>query len=179
MESIDADDVVIATQADVAARLLADVAPDAAARIGALRYNPLAIVQLEADTGVRGLGFQVGFETPPPMLRGVTFHDCLFGRSKLCTAFLGGARHPEVVELDEDALGVLAASELRRTLGCEARPLAAAHVRMPAWDLSWSGLADIALPPGLHVAGGWWSRPGLPGRFAEARRVAEKLHATD
>jgi oxygen-dependent protoporphyrinogen oxidase len=46
---------------------------------------------------------------------------------------------------------------------------------MPAWDLSWQALDGLDLPAGLHLAANWWSRPGLPGRLAEAERMARKL----
>jgi len=175
-EVIEAANVVLTTPAPVAAELLGPSAPDAAAIVGTLRYNPLAVVHLEADTPLRGLGFQVAF-TEALTLRGVTFNDSLFGRRKLYTAYLGGARHPEVAGMDDSTVADLAVAEFRECTGYAARPLAVAHERMPAWDVSWSALAGLSLPDGIHVAANWWSRPGLPGRIAEARRTARALGA--
>ncbi len=172
---IEAEHVVVTAPAPVAGRLLERVAPAEGARVRALRYNPLAIVQLDADTELHGLGFQVAFERPAGLLRGVTFNSSLFGRTNLYTAFLGGALRPEVVDMPEDSLAESAVSEFRRTTGYEARPLAVGRAWMPAWDVSWRGMGNLSLPEGLHLAGGWWSRPGLPGRFAEARRVADAV----
>jgi len=131
-------------------------------------------VRLFAHTDLRGLGFQVAF-TEDTMLRGVTFNDSLFDRTDLYTAYLGGARHAEVTGMNEDDLAREAEREFERCTGHPARAISVAHERMPAWDLSWRALQEVELPDGLHLAGNWWSRPGLPGRVAEAETLAARL----
>lgn len=174
-EDVEAASVVLAVPAPVAADLLARIAPRAASVIGGLRYNPLGVVHLDAETDLRGLGFQVSFTERHRALRGVTFNHSLFGRRNLYTAYLGGALRPDVAALSEDALATLAVKEFGETTGFEAEPLAAAHERVPAWDVTWRDLADVSIPDGLYLSGNWWSRPGLPGRFAEAERLASAL----
>lgn len=174
--AVDAEHVVLTAPAPVTARLLSGVARSAAEAIGSLRYNPLAVVHMEADTDLRGLGFQVAFTEPRLALRGVTFNDSLFGRRNLFTAYLGGARHPEVEDLPEEALARRAVEEFRLCTGYTPSVLSVKHERMPAWDVSWEALTGLALPPGVHLAANWWSRPGLPGRMAEATRLARQLH---
>ena len=66
----------------------------------------------------------------------MTFNDSLFGRSGVYTAYLGGAKRPEVVEWSDERLGAAAVAEFRAVTGYDARPLAVARERMPAWDLS-------------------------------------------
>jgi protoporphyrinogen/coproporphyrinogen III oxidase len=173
--TFDASDVVLATPSAVAASLLEPMAPSAASVMGGLRYNPLGVVHLDAETDLRGLGFQVSFTERHRMLRGVTFNDSLFDRPNLYTVYLGGALRPDVAEMSTDALAEVAVDEFRATTGFEGRPLAAEHEWVPAWDVTWRGLAEISLPDGLRVAGNWWSRPGVPGRLAEAERVASAL----
>jgi oxygen-dependent protoporphyrinogen oxidase len=131
-------------------------------------------VHLHARTELRGMGFQVSF-AEPLALRGVTYNDSLFGRTGVYTAYLGGGTRPDVVELDDDALGRLAVEEFRACTGYESRPLSVAREAMPAWDKTWSALDGLRLPPGLSVTANWESRPGLPGRFARARGLAEQL----
>jgi oxygen-dependent protoporphyrinogen oxidase len=173
--TLEAEAVVLSTPAPVASRLLAGVAPEAAGAVGSLRYNPLAVVHLDAETGLRGLGFQVAFTEAELALRGVTFNASLFGRQNLYTAYLGGARHPEVAVMDDEALARRAVDEFRRCTGYDSRPLAVEHERMPAWDVTWGALEGLEIPDGLHLAANWWTRPGLPGRLAEAERVARKV----
>jgi oxygen-dependent protoporphyrinogen oxidase len=173
-ETIDASQVVLTTPAAATARLLQPIASDAAERIGRLRYNPLGVVHLLARTELRGLGFQVSF-AEPLALRGVTYNDSLFGRAGVYTAYLGGGARPEVVELDDDALARLAVEEFRVCTGYDSRPLSVAREAMPAWDRTWSALEGLRLPAGLSLTSNWESRPGLPGRFARARALADRL----
>lgn len=173
--SLCAEAVVLTTPAPVTGRLLRAVAPDAGDAIARLRYNPLAVVHLDAETELQGMGFQVAFSETERVLRGVTFNDSMFGRTNLYTAYLGGARSPEVVELDDAGLAALAVSEFRYCTGYDAAPLAVDRERIPAWDITWNAIRDLELPTGLHIAANWWSRPGLPGRLAEATRVARGL----
>lgn len=175
---LDAARVVLTTPAQVTSDLLRDVAPAAADDIGSLRYNRLAVVHLDADTELRGLGFQVSFTEPETGLRGVTFNDSMFGRENLYTAYLGGARSPGIPELDDREISALAVREFRRCTGYDATPLSVERERMPAWDVSWAAVRDLELPPGLEVAANWWSRPGLPGRLEEAVAVATRLVET-
>lgn len=173
--TIEAAHVVLATPAPVTARLLAPVAPAAASAIGRLHYNPLAVVHLEAETELRGIGFKVSFTERQMTLTGVTFNDSLFGRRNLYTAYLGGARRTEVASMHPEELGRLAVREFRTCTGYDARVLSVERERMPAWDLSWSALQSLEVPSGLRLAGNWWSRPGLPGRLAEAAAIARAL----
>jgi oxygen-dependent protoporphyrinogen oxidase len=177
--TVEADAVVLTAPARATAALLDPVAPDAAASLRRLRYNPLGVVHLDAETPLTGLGFQVAFTEKEMALRGVTYNHAMFGRHNVYTAYLGGARHPEVVHLDDEALGRLAMDEFRLCTGYDSRPLAVEREEMPAWDASWSALEGFRLPDGLYVAANWMGRPGIPGRLADARRTAERLAGRD
>jgi len=166
--------VVLATPAPVTARLLEESVPASAEVVRGLRYNPLGVVHLDAQTDLEGLGFQVAFTEDIP-LRGVTFNDSLFDRQDLYTAYLGGARHPDLGSMAKDEMAAMAEREFERCTGFSARAIAVEHERMPAWDVTWRGLHDIQVPERLHLAGNWWSRPGLPGRVAEASEIASRV----
>jgi oxygen-dependent protoporphyrinogen oxidase len=173
-DELRARDIVITTPAPVAARLVAAAAPDAAARFARLHYNPLGVVHLYAETSLRGLGYQVSF-AEPLMTRGVTWNDSLFGRRGVYTAYLGGAKHPEIVADTDAAIGDVAVREFRLATGCDARVLSVERERMPAWDSSWRALQGLTLPAGLHVHANWESRPGIPGRLVMAQRLSGQL----
>jgi oxygen-dependent protoporphyrinogen oxidase len=175
-ERIDAEHVVITAPAAVAAALLRDVAADAARGIEQLVYNPLAVVHLHAHTDLRGLGYQVSF-AEPLITRGVTWNDSLFERAGVYTVYLGGAKNPWVANESPELLARIAVDEFRLATGYEARPLSVELERMPAWDRSWSGLAALRLPHGLHLHANWEARPGIAGRLAQSRRLAERLAA--
>lgn len=175
---VEASAVVLTTPAPVTSRLLESVAPEASVAVGGLRYNHLATVHLDADTDLRGMGFKVAFTERALSLTGVTYNDRLFGRRNLHTAYLGGARNPEVESMDDEELADVAVRDFRTTTGRDARVLAVSRERMPAWDVTWEALPrSLQLPGGLRLAGNWWSRPGLPGRLAEATALARELAA--
>jgi oxygen-dependent protoporphyrinogen oxidase len=179
-EDVEAGTVVLACAAPAAARLLAELEPDAARRIASLVYNPLAVVHLDAGaTGLGGLGYQVAFGEGLAT-RGVTWNDSLFGgeglgRSGVYTAFLGGAQMASVVAEPDDRIGDLAAREFERVSGHPAGILGVSRTSIPAWDDSWQALAGLALPPGIRAAASWRSRPAMAGRLLEASRLAEEL----
>jgi len=173
---IEASDVVLTTPADVTATLLREAAPEAAGRLAQLRYNALAIVHLHSNARLDGAGYQVSFgerlET-----RGVTFNTNLFGRDGVYTAFLGGARNPGLVDLPDIRIAAIASAEFELVTGAEARALRVSRTRMPAWDRSWTALDGLELPARIHLAANYESRPGIPGRVAQARQLARALAA--
>jgi oxygen-dependent protoporphyrinogen oxidase len=173
--TIQAEAVVFTTPADVTACIVAEAAPEVGAALGMLTYNPLAVVHLDAETDLRGFGFQVSFTERDFALRGVTFNDSLFGRRNVHTAYLGGAHRPDVVSMPDDDIADAAMTDFRRCTGEDARPLAVTRQRVAAWDVSWRAIEGLEAPAGLRFAGSWRSRPGIAGRLAEARSVAAQL----
>lgn len=174
--AVDVGRVVLTIPADRAARLLRPLAPDAAERLGFLRYNPLALVHLRSDARLRGFGFKVAFGEEL-RLRGVTYNDAIFGRTGLFTAFLGGMEDPAALQLDDDALGALAMRDFEAVTGYAADVLHVHRTRIPSWDRSWEALDGLTLPFGVHLASGYTGRPGVPGRLAEAEELAETIAA--
>lgn len=172
-ERVECERIVLTTPADVTAGLLAPIAPDAA-RLERLTYNPLAVVHLRAEGAPRAMGYQVALgerlET-----RGVTFNESLFGRDGVYTAYLGGARNPEMVRMPDLRIGAIAAAEFELATGRPAEVLNVSRVRMPAWDRSWAALEGLTLPPGVHLAANYESRAGVPGRLLRARQLAAEL----
>lgn len=173
-DRLEAEHVVITTPASAAAAMLNGIAPAAAARISTLNYNPLTVVHLHADTELHGLGYQVSL-AESLVTRGVTWNDSLFGRTGVYTAYLGGARNPWIARESVERAGELAVAEFRTVTGSDAGVLSVEQERMPAWDRTWSALQPLELPPNLHVHANWMARPGIPGRLATSRRLAETL----
>lgn len=172
--SLRAEHVVLTVPARAAANLLRDAAPEQAQRIGALIYNPLAVVHLVARIAVRGMGYQVSL-AEEMVTRGVTWNHSLFGREGVNTVYLGGAKNPWVATETHERLARIAMDEFRAVTGAEARLLSVANEWIPAWDRSWQAIQSLDLPDGLHVHANWASRPGIPGRLAGARDLSQSL----
>jgi oxygen-dependent protoporphyrinogen oxidase len=180
-EPVDVDRVVLSLSAPQAAEVLRGEAPDAAGRIGRLRYNRLAVVHLRADRSpggvpLHGFGYQVAFGEPLET-RGCTWNGPIFDRDRLCAAYLGGMRHPELLEWDDQRIVDTALEEFRAVTGHDARALNVGRTWIPAWDGSWDALDGLELPEGVELCANWNARPGIPGRASMAKRVAERLAA--
>ncbi len=172
-----ADAIVLSCPSDAAAGLLGQAYPELAARLSALRYNRLALVFLEAETKLRGLGYQVAFGESLET-RGVTWNDSLFGRPGLYTAYLGGMKNPDLPDWDDDRIAGIACKEFEVATGYPAQAVHVSRTRIPAWDETWDALDGIEWPPDLHMCSNYTARPGILGRIVEAKRLATEL-ATD
>lgn len=176
--TVRAEAVVLTCPADSAAEILEGTVPEAAARLSRIRYNPLAMVHLSVEGGPEGYGYQIapgeGFVT-----RGVTFNESLFGpghgRRGVHTAYLGGATAPRAVERPDGELASTAVEEFRRVTGREAEVLRVGRTCMAAWDRSRAALEEVELPEGVRICAAYESRAGIPGRLAEAERLADEL----
>ncbi|MCG8466926.1 MAG: protoporphyrinogen oxidase [Gemmatimonadetes bacterium] len=173
-EAVRVGRLVVTTPASEAGRLFRSAAPELAARLRGLRYNAVCVVPLEVASTPDGFGFQVAFRAPW-RTRGVTWNASIFDRPGLATAYLGGGVDPDLAEWDDDRIGRLVAREYASIHGVEARPLAVARPRLPAWDASWSALDDLPVPDGVHLLANYRSRLGISARIREAETLAEQL----
>lgn len=125
-ETLLARRVVLATPAGAAAELLEPLDPDAADRLRAVEYAPLASVALgidpsRVDENIRGFGYLVPREAGIRLL-GTLFPSRVFsGRApsgrELAMAMVGGRRWPEVVQAEEGAILREVEAGLAQTLG--------------------------------------------------------------
>lgn len=174
-ETFEVDRVVLTVPAERAAELLHREAPTAAARLGLLRYNRLAVVHLEGPKGqLHGLGYQVAYGSRI-RTRGVTWNDSAMGRPGVFTAYLGGARDPELLELDDGEIGDIARREFQEVTGLDTEPLNVSRMRIPSWDRSWTLLEGMALPEGIYLCSNYESRVGIPGRITRASMMVREL----
>ena len=169
-----ATSLVLTAPGGRAAELLAAEAPESAQRLRRLTYNRLALVHLLADGPDGGLGYQVAYGEAL-RTRGVTWNAPALGRNGVYTAFLGGARDPEALELTDPEVGEIAGREFREVTGFQARVLNVSRTRVPAWDQSWAALEGLSLPEGIILCTNYESRIGIPGRVEQARSLAEAL----
>lgn len=177
---VGADRVVVTTAADDAAELLRGDAGDCADALDALRYNPLAVVHLDASVEGpvggrdRWMGYQVALDEGTAT-RGVTWNDAIFGRDGVHTCYLGGASAPDVVREADDEVAATAVEEFEAVTGGDAEPLNVHRTRMPAFDESWTAIEAMEPPEGVRIAGNYTGRAGIPGRLRQGRRIADAL----
>ncbi|MEU6868749.1 protoporphyrinogen oxidase [Streptomyces sp. NPDC046876] len=198
--TVEADAVVLATPAGPAARLLAPLAPAAAAELRAVEYASMALVTMafrrrdlpDAVADGRASGFLV------PSVDGRGIKASTFSSSKWSWAgadpdlFLlrtSVGRHGDEDDLErEDAeLVDLSLADLGEAVGLAARPVASTVTR---WD---GGLpqypvghldrvarirTSVAALPGLAVCGALYDGVGIPACIASAGTAADVVIAT-
>jgi len=169
-ETREVERVCIATPAGEAARLVESIAPDAAAALSGVPYTPLVVAHLSAPAGERRAGF--GHLVVPQSGRrilGAIWSSSLFpGRAPsdraLYTAFLGGARDPDALELVDEEVVEIASRDLSAALEIRERFEPVRITRypraIPQYDLAHSGRMEAlsraeAAVPGLSFLGSY------------------------
>jgi oxygen-dependent protoporphyrinogen oxidase len=190
---LEADAVILATPAVAAADLVAPFAPSLAAEVRAIRYASTGIVTLayrRAEIGQPLDGF--GLIIPRGegrAINAITLTSQKFpGRAPddhlLLRVFVGGARTPEALALDDERLLALARAELRAIFGIAAAPVLSRVHRWengnPQYDvghLDRVARIERLAPEGLTLCGAAYGGVGIPdcvrqGQEAAARALA-------
>ncbi|RKH83841.1 protoporphyrinogen oxidase [Corallococcus sp. AB045] len=189
---LSASHVVLAVPAHVAASLVRPLDAELAEKADAIPYAPIAVVHLGFAPGTvpkpDGFGFLVPAVEGTAMLGTIhvstTFPFRVEGGRVLLTCLMGGARRPEVVSRDEDALVALAREEMKTMAGLTATPELTAVFRWPRGIPQYTvgHLERLAAMeerlkrwPGLHLTGNAYRGVGVNDCLRDAARLAEAL----
>ncbi|MDQ1289498.1 MAG: protoporphyrinogen/coproporphyrinogen oxidase [Actinomycetota bacterium] len=201
-EPLDVDDVVLATPAWAAEKLLRPVAPSAADAVKGIPYVGVATVVLAySPEAVGGVPSGTGFLVPPVerrLLVGCTWSTSkwphlLEGRSPdagdppvVIRAMVGRDGDQAWSGMDDAVLVTAVRRELAASMGVHGEP-DAVHVRrlplaMPQYTVGHADrlrAADRALaePPGLYLTGAGYRGVGLAACLAQAKNVAAAVRA--
>lgn len=184
---------IVATSARAAGELLGG----AAAALGTVPHPAVATVGLGfADAELRapfeGFGVLRAGATPIPgagPVIGVVFGSSVFeGRApaghRAMSAILGGARHPEVLELSDAALADHAAAAIDALMGLRGGPRVAVVSRWPLGipqftprHLRRITTVRAALPPSIKLAGSYLEAIGMEPAVASGFSAADAVMA--
>ncbi|RKH46781.1 protoporphyrinogen oxidase [Corallococcus llansteffanensis] len=187
-----ASQVVLAVPSHVAAGLLRPLDEPLAAKLEGIPYAPIAVVHLGFAPGATpkpdGFGFLVPAVEGKAVLGTIhvstTFPFRAEGGRGLLTCLMGGARRPDVVARDEDALVALAREELKAMTGLSATPELTQVVRWPrgipqytVGHLERLASLDAGLKrwPGLHLTGNAYRGVGVNDCIRDATRLGDAL----
>jgi oxygen-dependent protoporphyrinogen oxidase len=195
-ELVEADAVVLATPARPTARLLSDVAPEAALELARIEYASMAIVTMAFQAHDLPEVGGSGFLAPP--VDGHAVKAATFSYAKwdwvraagdgllLLRCSIGRHREEAVLQVPDEELVDLAVGDLRDALGLSVRPVDT-HVQrwggaLPQYAV---GHLDrvaairraVAGIPGLAVSGAAYDGLGIPACIASARLAADKVLA--
>ncbi|MFN3199027.1 MAG: protoporphyrinogen oxidase [Bradymonadia bacterium] len=193
-DPIEADAVVLATPTAAMARILAGVAPAAVAPLEAIPYAPAVVVGLgfpkaQMPGALDAFGYLVPSTEHRKILGGLftssIFPDRAPNGHVMTRSILGGARHPDLINLDDDALIHLVRGELSVALrGPMPEPTFARVIR---WDsaipqyvlghqLRVSEVKSaVASLKGVYLAGNGLFGVGLPDCASRGEAVAEQI----
>lgn len=190
--AVEADHVVLATEAYTAGRLLRYIDPALATLLGEITYASSATVTLGYRRGdvphpLDGFGFVVP-RTERRAVLACTFSSVKYpGRAPdghaLLRCFLGGTLNEGMLQSDDGALVARAREELRQALGVTAEPVLTRVVRwpkaMPQYHVGHLGRVEAigqcaAAIPGLHLAGGAYQGVGIADCVRSGEAAAER-----
>lgn len=194
-ESLDADRVVLAVPARVAASLVQDVSPQLSAWLQGVRYAGVAVVSLgfriaDLPRPLDGYGYLVARSEGLATL-GVVWESSLFpGRAPegyaLLRVVLGGSRRPEVVGWPAGRQARVARDELAGVMGVTADPV---MQQVTAWPqaiaqytvghLERRAAIDTALAalPGLSLCGSSYDGVSFGDAIASGVQCSVRLQA--
>lgn len=195
-ETVEADAVVLATPAAPTARLLAEVAPDAAAGLGAVETASVAVVTLVLRTRdvPDGLLARSGFLVPPVeqhAIKASTFSSAKWDWVRaldpdhvVLRTSLGRHREEAALQAGDDDLVRASLADLAAMAGVRARPVAS-HVQrwggaLPQYAVGHPARVgrvrdDLARLSGLQVCGAAYDGVGIPAVIGSARRAVASL----
>jgi len=186
-------DVIIATPAWVAARLLASDFSAVSEAMQSIRYVSSGAVFFaykrdKVAERLRGYGFLVP-NCEGRRINGATWISNKFEHRSpaegfLVRCFVGGDRTAEQLDMDDGALVRVCRDELREIAGITAEPLFSRVYRWrqsnPQYDVGHATRsqqidAELSNYPGLHVTGSGFRGIGLPDCVRDGRETARRL----
>lgn len=188
---LDADYVVIATQADTASHLVHHVAPATSKHLSRIRYSGIASVTLAYRRDDVGHPLDA-YGVVVPSSVGVEIDGIQFASSKwnhrapddiaLIRAFFGGPQTRHMLEHDDDTALTIVKRELATMLDITDEPLSYRLLRWeqgyPQYDVGHLDLvADIetSLPKKLYVVGNAYPGVGVPDTVRYSKQTAEQI----
>ena len=199
-ETVTCDRLVLATPAAPAGRLLAELAPTAAAELAAVEYASMAVVTLafrvDDVAGVTALADDSGFLVPPVdgrTIKASTFSGTKWGWVReagategvlLLRTSVGRHREEAILQRSDEELVAASLADLADATGLSAVPVDS-HVQRWGGGLPQYAVghldrvarvrAAVARVPGLGVCGAAYDGVGIPACIASAHRAVAEL----
>jgi oxygen-dependent protoporphyrinogen oxidase len=192
-EVLEADAVVIATEAWAASLLLADVDAAVAHALSGIPSSSSATVSLAFDT--EDVGFDLNaFGVLCPMAEKRSLMACTLSSTKwrgrapegktLVRGFVGGPHNQRIMENDDATITTTVIKEFREILGLTAYPIWTRIFRwtngMPQYTLGHLDRVGViserlASTPGLGIGGGSYTGVGVPNCIESGEKAVSKV----
>jgi oxygen-dependent protoporphyrinogen oxidase len=188
--------LILATPSPATAKLLQPIDTALGADLASIAHSGTAIVSLAYEAGQIGHPLD-GMGAVVPAIEKSPILACSFSSRKyphrapdgmeLLRVFVGGARRPELAEMDDDQLRPLVLTELSRLLQIRGEPcycrIAHWPGTMPQYHVGHKELvsrieARVAALPNLQLAGNAYHGVGIPDCIHGGELAAERVLAT-
>jgi protoporphyrinogen/coproporphyrinogen III oxidase len=193
--TVDADALVLAIPAHQATQVIRPLAQDLSAVLAQIPYVPVILVHLgyalsALSAPPEAYGFFVPASERLKILGAIFASAILAGRAperfSLFSLRLGGARHPEMLDLPDQELVAIAHADLRGLLGLGAAPMFSHVVRhqhaLPQYTLGhMQRVAALEAGerrlPGLYFHGNAYHNAGVPELVGRSGKLARRMMA--
>ncbi len=189
-----ADAVVLAVQPHVAASLLEELDPDGTSALADIAAPPVSVVFLgyrrdQVDHPLDGLGY-LTTKGPDQVISGVQFNSTMFeGRAPdghvSLSAYVGGARNPDLAKMEQKDLFSEVHKELGTMLGIKGKPVTS-RLRMwarglPQYTIGHQKRREIIQASnrriaGLYLTGNYLGGVSVSNCLETAHSTADALH---
>lgn len=190
-ETLHADKLIVATQADTASDLVASVAPDTSQHLAKIRYSGIASLSLVyRRDDVRHPLDAYGVVIPSSV--GIELDGIQFASSKwdnrapdnlaLIRAFFGGPQTRHMLDYTDETVRRVIQRELESILHITGQPL---HHRLLRWDQGYPqydvGHLDLvaqiekSLPDDIFLVGNAYSGVGVPDTVHRSQQIAQHI----
>ncbi|HSH05045.1 MAG TPA: protoporphyrinogen oxidase [Anaerolineae bacterium] len=186
--SLHAGTIILAVPAYIAARLVADIAPQVTPLLNQIRYVSTGTITLayhrqDIPHPLNGFGIVIP-RSEQRQINAITWSSVKFDHRApqdyaLLRVFFGGSRTPEMMTLDDDHLRQIVQQELHDIMGIQAPPHLHRIYRWPQatpqYDVGHLDRIDAiedALPLGIFVTGSPYRGLGLPDCIHQAEQTA-------
>tara|TARA_B100000959_G_scaffold41681_2_gene41869 strand:- start:3315 stop:4751 length:1437 start_codon:yes stop_codon:yes gene_type:complete len=191
--SMSADAVMLATPANITARLVEQTAPKVTELLNRIRYVSTATVSIAYKKegfphSLDGFGFVI------PRTEGKRILACTWTSSKfparvpegcvMLRCFIGGAMREDLAEQDEDAIGTMVREELIDLMGIDREPVflkvfhnkkSNVQYQVGHAALIESVWEELKAVPGLYVTGSAYTGIGIPDCIRDGTQAAEDV----
>jgi len=194
MDALEADAVIVAAPANVAAEILGETDEVIAARLREIPYVSSATVSLayrraDIKQDLNSFGFVIPRKENRKIMA-VTYSSTKWFKHRtpnddyvLLRAFVGGPGNQELVMLDDEKMIKMVLDEVREIMGVDAKPVMTRIFRwikgMPQYTMGHLERMEViekqlAKNPGLYIVGGSYRGVGVGNCIGEGSGAAEK-----
>lgn len=189
------DQLILCTPAPATATLLKPLSTESSKLLQGIRYAPLKVLhtgfeRTQISHPLDGTGFLTPRSEPVPFNGNLWMSSLFRGRAPtgkaLLTSYLGGARHPEIIQWSDEEVVSRTLEALEPILGIKAMPeMVHLHHHQQALPLYHGRYAarikqlqhHLQAYPGLHLAANYIGGVSVRDRIAQGHQLADKIIA--